>query len=229
MQCLVCGEARRVTLCRYGANCYRPGCTFRHPDDAERFLCIQAAIQWWNGQLADKEPDKEMQQQQQEHHHHQQLQQVLCGQWEPMADGDKAHHQNNDDDLDKMKDWVKGKVEPWKKGSGDVNKKAADLLENKTDPLADAIKKEGDIRKALEDDLRKAINDIEDTWKHQLNDTAAGLNAQLKTLKAALDKEKVERDTGDNRLGDLIKELQAMLEPYADELRAHALKDLANS
>jgi len=130
--------------------------------------------------LTDMELDKERQ----HHHHHrqqqqQQLQQVLGGQWEPMVNGNKAHHQHNGDDLDRMMDWVKGKVDPLNKGSGDVNKKAADatkdldklkgevdLLENKTDPLDDAIKKAGGNRKALEDDLRKAIKDLEDTWKN---------------------------------------------------------------
>jgi len=149
-----------------------------------------------------------------------------------LAEGDKARQS----DLEKLKEWVKGKVDPLEKGLGDVNKKVADatkdldklkgevdLLEKKIDPLVDAIKKEGDDRKALEDDLRKAIKDLEDALKQRLMDTATAIDAQLKALKIALDKEKADRDAGDKSLGDLIKKLQKLVEPYADEL-----KDLAN-
>jgi len=110
------------------------------------------------------------------------------------------------------------------KGSGDVNKKAADatFLANNAGPLVDAFKKEGGNRKALEDDLRKDIKGLDDTLKNQLEDTAAELDTQLKTLKAALDKEKAQREAGDKSLGDLNKELQHMLESYADELAYHA-------
>jgi len=93
---------------------------------------------------------------------------------------------------------------------------------NKTDPLVDAFKKQGDNRTALEDDLRKNIKDLDDTLKNQLEDIAAGLDAQLKTLKAALDNEKAEREAGDKSLGNLIKELPNLLAPYADELKGHA-------
>jgi len=139
-------------------------------------------------------------------------------------------------DMDKLKDWVKSKVDPLEKALADktgqlsdalkeIEKLKADVdhLTKKIDPLADAIKKEGDNRKALEDDLRKALKDLEDSLKNQMRDRDAGIDAQIKALKNALDKEKTDRDTGDKDLADLIKKLQKLVEPYADEL-----KDLAN-
>jgi len=147
-----------------------------------------------------------------------------------------AEQKDRQNDEDKLKEFIKGKVDPLEKGLADTNKKVADatkdidklksdvdLLDKKIDPLADSIKKEGDNRKALEDDLRKALKDLEDALKNQMKDGDAALDAQLKALKAALDKEKVDRDAGDKSLGDLIKKLQKLVEPYADEL-----KDLAN-
>jgi len=139
-------------------------------------------------------------------------------------------------DMDKMKDWVKSKVDPLEKALGDKTNQLAEALKEieklkadvdhltkKIDPLADAIKKEGDNRKALEDDLRKALKDLEDSLKNQMRDRDAGVDAQIKALKNALDKEEADRDTGDKDLADLIKKLQKLVEPYADEL-----KDLAN-
>jgi len=149
-----------------------------------------------------------------------------------LAEGDKK----TQSDLEKLKEWVKGKIDPLEKGLGDTNKKVADatkdidklksevdLLEKKIEPLVDAIKKEGENRKALEDDLRKALKDLEDSLKNMMKDGDAANDAQIKALRAALDKEKVDRDAGDKSLGDLIKKLQKLVDPYADEL-----KDLAN-
>jgi len=81
-------DLAKSLFCRYGAKCYRPGCTVQHPKDASRILSIQAALNWWTSLLADLEFDKETQQQQ----HHQQLQQMLCGQWEPMVQSDGHIH-----------------------------------------------------------------------------------------------------------------------------------------
>jgi chromosome segregation ATPase len=139
-------------------------------------------------------------------------------------------------ELEKLREWTKGKVDPLEKGLADTNRKVADAnkdieklktdvdhLEKKIDPLLDAIKKEGENRKALEDDLRKALKDLEDALKNAMKDREVAVDAQLKAIKAALEKEKVDRDAGDKNLSDLLKKLQKVVEPYADEL-----KDLAN-
>jgi len=93
---------------------------------------------------------------------------------------------------------------------------------NKTDHLVDANKKEGDTRKALEDDSRTGIKDLDCALKNQLEYTATGLDTQLTTLKAVLDKEKAELDAGDKSLGDLTKEPKTLWDPYTDELKYHA-------
>jgi len=139
-------------------------------------------------------------------------------------------------DMDKLKDWVKGKIDPLEKSLIDKNNQLADALKEleklkadvdhltkKIDPLADGIKKEGEARKGLEDDLRKALKDLEDALKNQMRDRDAGVDAQIKALKNALDKERGDRDKGDKDLSDALKKLQKLVEPYADEL-----KDLAN-
>jgi len=139
-------------------------------------------------------------------------------------------------DMDKLKDWVKGKIDPLEKSLIDKNNQLADALKDleklkadvdhlskKIDPLADGIKKEGESRKALEDDLKKALKDLEEALKNQMRDRDAGVDAQIKALKNALDKEKGDRDKGDKDLSDILKKLQKLVEPYADEL-----KDLAN-
>jgi len=139
-------------------------------------------------------------------------------------------------DMDKLKDWVKSKVDPLEKALSDKTNQLSDALKEieklksdvdhltkKLDPLADSIKKEGDNRKLLEDELRKALKDLEDSLKNQMRDRDAGVDAQIKALKGAIDKEKADRDAGDKDLADIIKKLQKLVEPYADEL-----KDLAN-
>jgi len=140
-------------------------------------------------------------------------------------------------DTDKLKVSIKGKFESLEKSVThntiqlegalkDLTKLKADvdLLIRRIDPLSQDVKEECEKRKALGDGLTSALKDLEGAVKNQMRDRDADVDARIRAVKNALDKEKVDRDTSDVQLGDVIRKLQHVVEPYSDELQALANK-----
>jgi len=125
---------------------------------------------------------------------------------------DKNAEQRNAD-INKLRDWVKDKVDPWEKSMCTKADQVSDALKEmdklkldmeytriRTESVMQAVMQEGKHRHSQEVDLRIAMKDQELSLTSQMRTHMAAINNELRTLKIGLEQEKAARDAANKNL-----------------------------